>query len=216
MVLGKMLRIDVNGSNSANHAYGIPADNPFAAGGGAREIYALGLRNPWRFSFDGAALLVGDVGQDKLEFVHRVERGGNYGWRIKEGTFKFNTNGTIEAPGPGLPPGLSDPVLQFDHDEGTSIMGGYVYRGKALPALAGMYVFGDYQKPGTGIGRLFFASLPNGVIREFRIGANDRPLGILLKGLGQDAEGELYICGSARPGPSGTDGVVMKMVPVSP
>jgi len=216
VVLGKMLRIDVNGTDAANKAYGIPTDNPFAAGGGVREIYALGLRNPWRFSFDGAALLVGDVGQNKLELLHRVERGGNYGWRIKEGTFKFNPNGTIEVPGADLPKGLTDPVLQYDRDEGTSIVGGHVYRGKALPALAGQYVFGDYQYAKVGSGRLFLASLPNGVIRELRIGADDRTLGFLLKGFGQDPQGELYVCGSVRPGPSGTGGVVMKLVPVKP
>jgi glucose/arabinose dehydrogenase len=213
VLLGKILRIDVNGSDSGNRAYGIPRDNPWAAGGGAREIYAMGLRNPWRFSFDGPALLAGDVGQNKLEFLHRVERGGNYGWRLKEGGFKFNQNGTIEPPGTGLPPGLIDPVLQYDHDEGTSIVGGHVYRGKALPALAGKYVFGDYQKPAAGTGRLFFATLPGSSIHELRIGADDRPLGFLLKGFGQDAQGELYVCGSARPGPTGTGGVVMKIVP---
>ncbi len=213
VALGKMLRIDVNGSNSASGAYGIPRDNPFVNGGGVREIYALGLRNPWRFSFDGATLLVGDVGQNKLEFVHRVERGGNYGWRIKEGTFKFDKTGLIEATGPDLPKHLIDPVLQYDRDEGTSIVGGHIYRGAALPVLAGQYVFGDYRHGKSDNGRLFFASLPNGTIRELIIGANDRPLGFLLKGFGQDAQGELYICGGAKPGPAGTSGVVMKIVP---
>lgn len=212
VVLGKMLRIDVNGSNSANKAYGIPQDNPFAKGGGAAEIYALGLRNPWRFSFNGADLLVGDVGQNKLEYLYRVERGGNYGWRIKEGAFKFNANGTIEKPGSDFPTGLTDPILQYDHDEGTSIISGFVYRGKAMGALAGKYIFGDYQKPGAGMGRLFVAELPATTVREVRIGANDRPLGFLLKGIGQDADGELYLCGSAKPGPAGTGGVVMKIV----
>ena len=215
VLLGKMLRIDVNGADSANKAYGIPKDNPFANGGGAREIYALGLRNPWRFNFDGATLLVGDVGQNKLDYVYQVERGGNYGWRLKEGAFKFNMNGTIEAPGPDLPKGLSDPVLQYDHDEGTSVMGGHVYHGKAIPALDRLYVFGDYQKPGAGTGRLFIAKLPGGAIRELRIGHDDRKLGFLLKGFGQDAAGELYACGSPKPGPKGPGGVVVKLVPVA-
>lgn len=213
VLLGKMLRIDVNGTNSANGAYGIPQDNPFANGGGAREIYALGLRNPWRFNFDGPTLLVGDVGQNKLELVHRVERGRNYGWRIREGTFRFLPTGTIEPPGPDLPPGLTDPVLQYDRDEGTSIIGGHVYHGKALPALAGQYVFGDYRHGKGDTGRLFYARLPHGKIHELRIGTDDRPLGFLLKGFGRDQQGELYVCGSAKPGPSGTGGVVMKIVP---
>jgi glucose/arabinose dehydrogenase len=212
-VLGKMLRIDVNGTDSANGAYGIPRDNPFAAGGGVREIFALGLRNPWRFSFDGATLLVGDVGQNKLEWVHRVERGGNYGWRLKEGTFKFNTNGTIEPPDATLPAGLRDPVLQYDHDEGISIIGGCVYRGRAIPALAGKYVFGDYRHAmKTNTGRLFVGDLASGEIRELRIGSKDRELGFLLKGIGRDAEGELYLCGSKEPGPLGTGGVVVKLL----
>lgn len=212
-VLGKILRIDVNGTDSANRAYGLPRDNPFAASGGVREIFALGLRNPWRFSFDGAALLVGDVGQGKLEWVHRVERGGNYGWRLKEGTFKFNKDGTVEPPDASLPPGLTGPVLQYDHDEGTSIIGGHVYRGRALPALAGKYVFGDYRSGSKmNSGRLFVGDLANGEIRELRIGRQDRELGFLLKGFGLDAQGEIYLCGSAAPGPAGTGGVVVKLL----
>lgn len=212
-VLGKILCIDVNGTDSANGAYGIPRDNPFAAGGGVREIFALGLRNPWRFSFDGAALLVGDVGQGKLEWVHRVERGGNYGWRVKEGTFKFNKNGTVEPPDASVPPGLTDPLLQYDHDEGTSVVGGHVYHGRAIPTLAGKYVFGDYRsvsKPNTG--RLFVGDLASGEIRELRIGHKDRELGFLLKGFGLDAQGGIYLCGSAAPGPTGTGGVVVKLL----
>lgn len=215
VLLGKMVRIDVNGTDSKNKAYGIPKDNPFASGGGLPEIYAIGLRNPWRFSFDGATLLVGDVGQNKLEFVHKVERGGNHGWRIKEGTFKFNINGTVEAPGADLPKGLTDPVLQYDRDEGTSVMGGYVYHGKAIPALNGLYVFGDYNLPAISSGRLFVAKLPGGPIRELRIGADNRKVGFLVKGFGRDGEGELYVCGSAKPGPKGPGGVVMKIVPAA-
>ena len=211
VVLGKILRIDVNGTDAANGTYGIPQDNPFAAHRGAREIFAIGLRNPWRFSFDGPALLVGDVGQNKLEWIHRVERGGNYGWRIKEGTFKFNVTGTIEA-ADGLPAGLTDPVLQYDRDEGTSIMGGHVYRGRSVPALAGKYVFGDYRNGRSNSGRLFFADLGAPEISELRIGRDDRELGFLLKGFGVDSSGEIYLCGSKQAGPSGTGGVVVKMV----
>jgi glucose/arabinose dehydrogenase len=213
VVLGKILRIDVNGDNSANRAYGIPVDNPFAAGGGAREIYALGLRNPFRFSFDGQTLLAGDVGQNKIEMLHRVERGGNYGWRLKEGTFKFNVNGTIDDQVAGLPSGLTDPVLQYDHDDGISIIGGYVYRGAAIPGLMGKYVFGDYRSGiTTSTGRLFYADLAAREIREFRIGTDDRELGLLVKGFGRDGHGEIYVLGSINPGPSGNTGVVLKIV----
>ena len=178
-----------------------------------REIFALGLRNPWRFSFDGPTLLVGDVGQNKLEFVHRVERGGNYGWRLKEGSFRFLPTGQIERPGADLPPGLTDPVLQYDHDEGTSVVGGYVYHGRAIPALSGLYVFGDYRSAAkTDTGRLFTGNLGTGEIRELRIGSKDRDLGFLLKAFGVDADGEIYVAGSAQPGPRGSGGVVLRMV----
>jgi glucose/arabinose dehydrogenase len=210
--LGKMLRIDVNARDAASGAYGIPKDNPFAKGGGLPEIFAYGLRNPWRWAFSGDQLLVGDVGQNKLEMVYRVELGKNYGWRLKEGTFKFNTTGIIDDDLTGVPAGLTPPVLQYDRDEGTSVIGGYLYRGRALPALAGKYVFGDYRNGKTFSGRLFFAEIPNGEIRDLRIGTDDRELGFLLKGIGVDAEGELYLCGSAQPGPGGTGGVVVRVV----
>jgi glucose/arabinose dehydrogenase len=215
--LGKMLRIDVNGSNSRNGRYGIPADNPFANGKAALpEIFALGLRNPYRFSFIGNALLAGDVGQNKLEFLHRVEKGKNYGWRYKEGSFKFNLNGTIEAAGSDLPPDLVDPILEYDHDEGTSIIGGFVYQGAALPELRGKYVTGDYRNPRNSSGRLFYADLDKRDLREFIIGTDDRELGFLLKGFGYDHAGEIYALGSTATGPSGTTGVVMKIVPARP
>jgi glucose/arabinose dehydrogenase len=212
VVLGKMLRIDVNGRDAKNGAYGIPKDNPFVKGGGLPEIYAVGLRNPWRWGFSGDQLLVGDVGQNKLEMIYRVEAGKNYGWRIKEGTFKFSITGIIDDDLTGVPPGLTPPVLQYDRDEGTSVIGGYLYRGRALPALAGKYVFGDYRNGKTFSGRLFAAALPNGEIRELRIGADGRELGFLLKGIGVDNDGELYLCGSAQPGPTGTGGVVVKVI----
>ena len=211
VVLGKMLRIDVNGKNSANGKYGIPTDNPYAKGGGLKEIFAIGLRNPYRFSFDGEALWVGDVGQNRLEWVHRVELGKNYGWRLKEGTFKFNKTGLIEKDTSGLPAGLIDPVLQYDHDEGTSIIGGYIYHGKQRPDLAGKYVFGDYDSPKPSLGRLFYGDLNSKEIREFKIGSDGRELGFLLKGMGRDGDGEIYALGSTTIGPAGTTGVVMKI-----
>jgi glucose/arabinose dehydrogenase len=212
VALGKMLRIDVNGKDSANGKYGIPRDNPYVNGGGLKEIYAIGLRNPYRFSFDGDTLWVGDVGQNRLEWVHRVERGKNYGWRLKEGTFKFNKTGLIEKDTSGLPAGLVDPVLQYDHDEGTSVIGGFVYRGKKRPDLVGKYVFGDYDSPKPSLGRLFYGDLSTGEIREFKIGNDGRELGFLLKGMGRDNDGEIYVLGSVSIGPVGATGVVMKIL----
>lgn len=212
VVLGKLLRIDVNGKDSANGKYGIPKDNPFAQGGGAKEIYALGLRNPYRLSFHGNELLVGDVGQNKLEYLHRVERGGNYGWRLKEGSFKFNINGTVEKDTSGLPKGLHDPVLEYDHDEGTSIIGGYVYRGTALGDLRGKYIFGDYRDPQSSSGRLFYGDLASGEIREFKNADGRKELGLLVKGFGEDEKGEIYLLGSKNAGPAGDTGVVVRLV----
>jgi glucose/arabinose dehydrogenase len=214
IALGKMLRVDVNGTNSANGKYGIPSTNPFAMGGGVAEIFALGLRNPYRFSFDGNDLLVADVGQNRVEELNRVELGKNYGWRYKEGTFKFNTNGTISDDLTGIPDGLTDPILQYDHDEGISITGGYVYRGNAIPELRGKYVFGDFSKAfQTPTGRLFYADLTTGEIREFILGNNDAPLGLFVKGMGIDGDGEIYVLGSTIGGPQGTTGVALKLVP---
>lgn len=138
-LLGKILRIDPR-SASAGLPYGIPADNPFVDGGGRPEIYAWGLRNPWRMSFDRQTgeLYVGDVGQDTFEEIDIVERGKNYGWKIMEGMTcrgggdDCNTND------------LALPIITYDRDAGVSVTGGYVYRGAKVPALLGRYVYGDF------------------------------------------------------------------------
>lgn len=164
-LLAKMLRIDVNsrltlgkGRHERELQYGIPSDNPFVNepdmnGLGARkEIFAYGLRNPWRYSFDRAtgALWVGDVGQDLWEEVDIVVKGGDYGWSVREGAHHFK---------PG-PPGAEyiDPIMEYthrpelrseglfpDHPTGNCIIGGYVYRGKQYPALDGVYIYADYS-----------------------------------------------------------------------
>jgi uncharacterized repeat protein (TIGR03806 family) len=145
-LLGAMLRLDVDGAAP----YTIPADNPFAANPicpanhsssqSCPEIYAWGLRNPWRWSFDGAVLWLGDVGQNAWEEIDQVELGGNYGWDCREGA---NTYGNLRAPSCPAP-NMIDPVHQYPRVQSRSVTGGYVYRGAALPALAGRYVFGDY------------------------------------------------------------------------
>ena len=138
--LGAMLRVDVD-APSEGRAYGIPADNPFAAGGGAPEIYAWGLRNPWRFSFDRETgeLWVGDVGQNALEEIDRVERGKNYGWKTMEGS-------RCRPGGPATcdTAGLTLPVAEYGHDVGNSVTGGVVYRGGGVPALYGTYLYADF------------------------------------------------------------------------
>ena len=246
--LGKMLRFDpLNPALtptsldpiSTNGQYRIPASNPFHGAGQVPEIYAYGLRNPYRFSFDHVTgdLIEGDVGQNNVEEINRIVKGGNFGWAIKEGTFLFNmTNGpagpagTVGTPpgnnSPGLPPGLIDPIsgtlgtLEYDHNSGISITGGFVYRGTAIPELYGKYIFGDLALQTTPVranGRIFYADLQAGQIKAFPLfqfgGSAILPNGLTVHGFGQDAAGEIYALvtnGSAN----GTGGMVYKLVPL--
>lgn len=136
-LLGKLLRIDVDSALP----YAIPSDNPFVGMSNARgEIWAYGLRNPWRYSFDRCTgrLFLADVGQDRFEEVDLIEKGGNYGWNIMEGADCFKP-----AAGCNMT-GLKLPIAEYDHSLGCSITGGYVYRGTRYPDLIGRYFFGDY------------------------------------------------------------------------
>lgn len=237
-VLGKILRINPNVGTAANGQYGIPGSNPFfnakrpsggpagCADGKCDEIYAYGLRNPFRFSFDlpRGDLYVGDVGQNAVEEVDVIKRGGNYGWRVKEGTFCFDPKGS----GDGVVTAATscgksiDPVAQYDHDEGHAIIGGFVYRGAAIPDLQGRYVFGDYARTFNNDGRLFYLTRKNIVgktgvasgssVVEMQL-SGQTGLGLYLLGLGQDAQGELYVLGNQSGTPQGESGVVMKIEP---
>jgi len=243
VALGKMLRIDpinptLNPGNpnpaSTNGQYRIPTDNPFQAAGQAPEIYAYGLRNPYRFAFDKAngQLIVADVGQNNVEEIDRIVKGGNYGWAVKEGDFLFDrTNGTIgAAPGnrsPGSPNGLIDPIsgplgtLEYDHSDGISITGGFVYRGSKIPELLGKYVFGDLAlrtAPTRADGRLFYADLTSGEIKEFLLPqfANGvLPNGLTVHGFGQDDSGELFALVTNTPS-NGTGGIVYAITTPEP
>ncbi len=180
-LLGKILRIDVDGGSP----YAIPASNPFANGGGRPEIFALGVRNPWRIAFDGNDIYVADVGQNAIEEIDVIttgNAGANLGWSIMEGDRCFRDEGCATD-------GLVLPIHQYSHDEGgCSITGGYVYRGKALPELDGHY---------------FFADLCDGKIRSLRYGDGrvsdvtdwTDQLGTLgmITSFGLDSAGELYI-----------------------
>jgi glucose/arabinose dehydrogenase len=223
-VLGKILRIDPLGSNSANGRYGIPPDNPFVAREGADEIYAYGFRNPFRMSFDRSGQLwVGDVGQNAIEEVNIVVAGGNYGWHRKEGSFLFDTNGPT-APGfvyansPGLPAGLIDPIAQYDHSDGSgapitraAVIGGLVYRGDAIKRLRGNHVFGDYAGRTTPLtGHLFTLGRHNEV--QKLVATNRDPLNLAVLGFGQDREGELYVLANAAGTLAGRTGLVLKIV----
>ena len=179
-LLGKILRIDVDGAPP----YAIPSDNPFARAGGRPEIFASGVRNPWRFSFDRAtgALWLADVGQNKWEEIDLVTRGGNYGWRIMEGKHCFLPEKDCHIEG------LTMPVSEYGHDQGRcSVTGGYVYRGRNLPALQGSYLFGDYCS-----GEIFAVSVGNDVAA----GSEPRLLrrsGMRISSFGEDEAGEVYV-----------------------
>ena len=223
-LLGKILRIDVNGTADTGQNYLIPADNPFVSGAGRPEIFAYGFRNPYRFSFDVSnsgrvRLFVADVGQANMEEVNLVEPGRNYGWPIREGTKCFNAQ-VWNQPLESCPTnGLSDPIIAYAHQGDLSaIIGGMVYRGTAIPELAGGYIFGDW---GKGRGHLFVAYPPpigSGAwsVMEIQTEVSSEPfeLGQLL-GIGKDENGELYLLTKAPGiGATGNSGSLYKIVQI--
>jgi glucose/arabinose dehydrogenase len=178
-LLGKLLRVDVDSGDP----YGIPDDNPFVRGGGAPEVWAYGLRNPWRFSFDTATddLWIADVGQGDFEEINKVgpDRGGlNYGWNVMEGEDCFEASSCDE----------SDKVLPisgYTHGSGCSVTGGYVYRGEEFPALAGGYIFGDYCS-----GTIWGIEARTTEFTEPKVLLES---GLSISSFGLDEEGELYL-----------------------
>ena len=180
-LLGPIIRIDISGGSGKKN-YSVPTDNPFVGIPGARdEIWAYGLRNPWRFSFDSGTgmLWAGDVGQNNWEEVDIIKKGSNYGWNLMEGAHCFSPSTGCDTDG------LELPVIEYDHDEGCSITGGYVYRGPSIPSLQGAYVFGDFCS-GTVWGLRHNA----GVLTEHMMLADS---GLALTSYGQDQSGNLYI-----------------------
>jgi len=190
-LLGKMLRIAVSATPGV---YSIPATNPFAAGNPPRcnldgtstssqpcpEIFALGMRNPWRWSFDRAngQLWVGDVGQGALEEVDRINLGGNYGWRCFEGT-RANTDVSCGVPGPFIPP-----VAQYGRNVGVTVTGGYVYRGTRFQGLVGRYIFADF-----GVGTIFsIDATAQGVLNM----TDGFASGLAISSFGQGIDGEIF------------------------
>ncbi len=241
--LGKMLRFDplnptltVGSADavSSNGRYRIPATNPFRAPGQVPETFAYGFRNPYRFAFDNVALggsgdlILADVGQGTVEEVNRVTIGGNYGWAVKEGTFLFDrATGLVTVRSPGDPSGLTDPItgtlgtLEYDHGDGISITGGFVYRGSAMPLLFGKYIFGDLalrNAPPRVDGRLFYADLVTGEIKEFQLpqfAGGILPGGLTVHGFGEDGFGEIYALVTNTPA-NGTGGIVYKFTSAVP
>jgi len=184
-LLGKLLRIDVDG----RAPYAIPPDNPFTTNAGARgEIWAYGLRNPWRFAFDRVTgeLYIADVGQDEREEVDVApdsSRGGeNYGWDIVEGTRCFEPRENCNRTG------LVAPVVEYDHDAGCSITGGFVYRGTQVPALAGHYFYADYC---SGFVRSFRWTA--GAVTDEASWPELTPPAGRVTSFAEDADGELYV-----------------------
>lgn len=192
VLLGKMLRIDVDTATP----YAIPPDNPFANGGGAPEIFLIGLRNPWRNAFDGNQFYIADVGQNLLEeidVVSTADAGANLGWNTMEGNACYPPDAVC------IQGGLVMPILTYSHAEGCSITGGLVYRGKALPALQGRYFFADYCN-----GAVQALRLVDGKATELVNTADE--LGSLgaINSFGTDSAGELYVLTD--------DGRVLKML----
>jgi hypothetical protein len=191
-----------------------------------KEIYAYGFRNPYRFSFDKGGThdqIIADVGQNNVEEIDKGVKGGNFGWAQKEGDFLFDrATGNVGARSPGSPAGLIDPIfgpggtLEYDHTEGISITGGFVYRGSLIPQLFGKYVFGDLAITGSPSridGRLFYADLVDGTIKEFQLPefVNGKlPNSLTVHGFGQDDNGELYAMVTNTPA-NGTGGIVYKL-----
>lgn len=178
-LLGALLRIDVDG----RAPYTIPPDNPFIDGDGRPEIYAWGLRNPWRWSFDrqNGQLWLGDVGQNQWEEVNQVNAGDNLGWNRWEGKHCYRRSDCSSE-------GMVMPRAEYPHKEGCSVTGGYVYRGKAMPALQGHYLYGDYCS-----GKVWALNAANP-------GPHPRELlssGRRIASFAEDSEGELYLLDNA-------------------
>jgi len=228
-LLGNILRIDVNSSSHGKN-YGIPSDNPFVNKRGLDEIYAYGFRNPYRFSFDMSGsrrMLVGDAGQNSYEEISSVEKGGNYGWNVKEGTHCFNASNEQEelANCPdmdafGNP--LIDPVLEMknaanpDGGNFVVVVAVYVYRGHSIPGLQGKYIFGNFSSSVSPPAGELYITNPSGPglwsFEKMNFKSFDTNLGQYVKGFGQDEAGEVYVTTSSMLGPTGNTGKVYKLV----
>jgi glucose/arabinose dehydrogenase len=202
------------------------------------EIFASGLRNFWRFSFDTStgALIGGDVGENDVEEVDVIRPGGDYGWPTKEGTALFDpagfailsggaTDGVSTVLSPGVPAPLIDPIAQYGHSrgktiQGRAVIGGFIYRGTAIPQLVGKYVFGDYL---GSQGLLVLDQLTDADLRAMAAGtftAQERivtltppPFGLSVFGFARDADGEVYVLGNRSGTPSGQTGELRRLVP---
>jgi glucose/arabinose dehydrogenase len=180
-LLGSILRIDVS-RLSAPGDYEIPADNPFVGTEGARaEIWAFGLRNPWRFSFDSetALLWAGDVGQSSWEEIDIIAKGANYGWNLMEGSHCYSPSTGCDQSG------LTLPIIEYDHSQGCAVVGGYVYRGDQIASLQGYYIYGDYCS-----GNIWALAYNGSVVTQNMLLVDS---GLSITSFGEDLAGNLYI-----------------------
>ncbi len=238
-LLGKILRIDVD-LPADGRAYGIPSENPVVGQTGAQpEIFAWGIRNPWGIAFDRGGqreLFAADVGQGRFEEINLIRRGGNYGWRQREGRHPFDPRNpgkidAVEVMEPSDRAAFLDPILEYKNLNafptdpnagGLSVTGGHVYRGHALPHLEGQYVFADWSRQwAMADGRLFIAHRPETGAANARWSMAPLPvashpdlkLGLYVTAFGEDAQGELYLLTSQRAGLVDRTGAVWKLVP---
>lgn len=196
-LLGKILRIDVNTSSG----YKIPHDNPFLGKVGLDEIWAYGLRNPWKFSFDrmNGRLFCADVGQDKWEEVNIIKKGANYGWRVMEGNHCFNPEYNCNIAD------LEMPIAEYSHEEGKSVTGGYVYWGK-LKSWNGKYIFADWT------GKLFVLTEQSNhtwIRNEIKVNFESKRL--FINSLGEDERGEIYVLCLSGIGPEKSGGALFRL-----
>lgn len=197
-LLGKILRINIDGEAP----YTIPTSNPFVNQHGKKEIYAYGLRNPWRMSFDRVTgkLFAGDVGQNQYEEIDIIDKGKNYGWRVMEGNHCYDASECDRI-------GLEYPIYEYPHSVGISVCGGYVYRGR-YKAMQGAYVYGDYN------GKLFHLHQQQDEWQSYALNiastaSND--IGYKLNSFGEDEFGELYILAQRGSGPRNNSGKLFKI-----
>ena len=197
--LGKILRVDVN----TNSVYLIPKDNPFVGKKGiSPEIWAYGFRNPYRISFDKATgqLFAGDVGQDLWEEVDIVTKGGNYGWRLFEGTHPYNpASGSATK-------GITMPIAEYSHKEGISVIGGYLYNGQQLPVLKSKYLFADWSGP------VWYLEKKGAGWQRGKVTLQNLPPYTKITGFAEDAAGELYITTNSDTGLGQKNGAVYKII----
>lgn len=215
-LLGSVLRLDV--TDTGDEPYAVPDDNPLVDREGLDEHFAWGFRNPWGMSFHDGDLYVADVGQNRFEEIDHVQRGGNYGWNVREGRHCFSTDSPSDPPDScptetpdGQP--LIDPVIEYSHTgdgvSGVAVVGGYVYAGEAIPGLADRYVFADWRADG----RLFVGTPGDEKPWQTDVLPVEDEFGSMVLGFGRDPSGELYVCTTEQAQVSGSTGAVYRITP---